>query len=345
MSIFFICPSNLRFMPYVSYYNKSLPEACIYIVWDRFSNEDPNPHGFIYKDGSYGHRRSFLSYLRFSFFLYSKIFKVIKKGDKIIIFGIQLTFFLSPFLFFTKKDYIIDVRDYHFLFKFIPSRIFKKASFVAISAPAYRKLFDSDVNCIASHNFYDYSNQVDYNDKYTIKPIVISYMGAIRDLSCQIKLIESLGNNNNFLIKFHGTGDIVPELKKYAKDNNIRNICFTGEYSKDSEFVFYQESSIINMLRESNDYNNRVALPNRLYSSAYFRRPCICYEGSAIAEIVKEYSLGICLKINDNIEDVIVEYFEGFSYDDFKANCIYFLNMIRKDQLLFQEELSVFLER
>lgn len=346
MNILFICPSNTKFMPYISYYNnhKLYGVRNRYIIWDRFSNEDYTQEKSIYSDGLIGHKRGFLSYLKYIFYLYFKLLSTHKGEDKMVIFGLQLTFFLIPYLFITRKKYIIDVRDYHYLFKLIPSFIFKKANFVAVSSPAYIKLFERNTKCIMSHNLYDYVDKfVKPLDNISL-PIHVSCIGAIRDFCAQKKLIDNLSNNTNFLILFHGMGDVVPNLKKYILDRNILNVEFTGHYNKNDEYKFYEKSSIINMLRDNEDYNDRVALPNRLYSSAYFYRPSICYEGSALADIVKEYSLGLCIDHNDDIEESLSKYFENFHYIRFKENCDNFLNYVKKDQNLFNECLYEFIK-
>lgn len=347
MSIFFICPSNTRFMPYLSYYDSNIPHDVQkkYIIWDRFSDEVRSSNKLIYQDGLKGHQRGVLEYIRYMLFLYSNLLKLKNKEYKIVVFGFQTTFFLVPYLIFSKNRYVIDVRDYHYLFKLIPSFVFRKAEFIAVSSPAYSKLFNKSTNCIVCHNLYEYDVDLDTSIDHYKLPMNISYMGAIRDFDSQKALIDSLSNNNNFLISFHGVGDIIPSLKKYISEKGINNVNFKGRYDKNDEYKLYESASIINMLRDNKTYNDRVALPNRLYSSAFFKRPSMCYEGSALAEIVKKYSLGLCISYKDNIEESLLNYFNTFSYTDFKKNCHQFLEAVRCDQKLFQKNLQVFIDK
>lgn len=347
MNLYFLCPSNTRFMPYLSYYDNEIDSNIEkkYIIWDRFSNEEKNSNKLIYKDGLKGHKRGVFSYLKYMSFLYRKLLRFESQEDKIVIFGFQTTFFLTPYLFFSKSRYVIDIRDYHYLFRLTPSFIFKKADFIAVSSPGYCELFNENVNCIICHNLYDYGIDLDTYSNYYKKPINISYMGAIRDIDSQKTLINGLANKNDFIISFHGVGDIVPELKDYILKEDIANVDFTGRYDKNDESFFYKKASIVNMLRDNKSYNDRVALPNRLYSAAFFQRPSLCYEGTTLAKLVKEYSLGLCLSYEDNIEESLLNYFETFSYNNFKYSCNRFLEVIRKDQKLFQRKLSSFIVR
>ena len=95
-------------MPYISYYNnhKLYGVRNRYIIWDRFSNEDYTQEKSIYSDGLIGHKRGFLSYLKYIFYLYFKLLSTHKGEDKMVIFGLQLTFFLIPYLFFSRKKYL-----------------------------------------------------------------------------------------------------------------------------------------------------------------------------------------------------------------------------------------------
>lgn len=346
MSIFFVCPSNSRFMPYLSYYERELPE-CIqrqYIIWDRFCDEEETPEKLIYRDKLKGHQRGILSYTKYMVFLYSKILQLNMKEKKLVIFGFQNTFFLTPYLIFTKAEFVIDVRDYHYLFKLIPNAIFKKADFVAVSSPAYAQLFKNTVNSVICHNLYDYNIKPDIDSKkYPVQPIKVSYMGAIRDLKSQKTLIKNLSNEKRFLVSFHGVGDIVPKLKYYVTENGINNVEFTGRYEKEKEYSFYKAASIINMLRDNSSYNDCVALPNRLYSAAFFYTPSLCYEGTALADIIKEYSLGLCLDSKSNLKESLVEYFTNFCFSGFKSNCDRFLEKVGEDQKFFSKQFSNFI--
>lgn len=341
MKIFFLCPSNTKFMPYLTYYESCVKKPISYVVWDRFCSEEKSDNKFIFQDGLIRHQRGFFNYIKYLFFLYKVILN--NKNDGFVIFGAQLCFFLMPYLLFTKKKYVIDIRDYHGLMRFIPNKIFSKASFVAVSSPAYIDLFNSNVKAIVSHNVYNYGD-VDVVSLPLDKSINISYMGAIRDIDSQKILIDGFLKNKDFTISFHGDGDIVSQLKAYVQSIGANNVIFTGRYEKSDEAGFYQASALINMIRDNNSYNERVALPNRLYSAAIFYRPCLCFGGTLLADYVKKYSLGLCLTRDKPIDIQVLKYFESFCFEKFKRDCDVFIDSVNEDNKLFNSELSDFFD-
>jgi hypothetical protein len=115
--ILLICPSNRLFMPYLDNYTSILDgEGINYdlAIWDRIGREEKADFVFFDKTNSY--RKSFFSYLKYSYF----IRKILNKHnyDIIIVFGLQLTFFLKNILLRRDKyKYVIDIRDYNKILK------------------------------------------------------------------------------------------------------------------------------------------------------------------------------------------------------------------------------------
>ena len=102
-------------MPYLDNYLCVLSKIGIdydLIVWDRFKIDNFNL--FTYQDKKIGHKREFFDYYKYSIYIKN----ILKKNEyeKCIIFGIQLSYFLSNYLSkFYKDNYIIDIRDYNIL--------------------------------------------------------------------------------------------------------------------------------------------------------------------------------------------------------------------------------------
>src|SRR5690606_8660074 len=168
-------------------------------------------------------------------------------------------------------------------------------------------------------------------------PYVISCIGAIRDFEANSELIYSLKNDNRFLVKFHGTGISESDLKRFAHNHGVSNVEFTGHYKKASEIKLYRASSFINLLRNSNSYNDRVALPNRLYNSAMYRVPILCYEGTLLAEYVKKYNLGVCISSKENLKEELLSYIAHFDEISFTNGVDLFLTSIDAEQQSFIE--------
>lgn len=75
-----------------------------------------------------------------------------------------------------------------------------------------------------------------------------------------------------------------------------------------------------------------------LYIAVLFQRPCLCYEGTALKKIVEEYSLELYIKHNDNIEKALLEYFNYFSFTDFKKSCNWSFIICKKRSRFISEK-------
>lgn len=292
--IYLICPSNYFLMPYVSIYVDQINKMKIdykIIYWDRIHKYEEVPNSIVYRDEFENFNRGIKQYIKYYLF----IRKNIRKGaKKIIIFSPQLI----PSIFFLKRSFIIDIRDYHKIMdkKIIKNKM-KNAEFITVSSKKYMELLP-DVRCFVNHNFNANTEILKSKNKLVNTKIVISNIGAIRDFEANKNLIYNFANNEGYTIKFHGNGPDKVSLENYVQKNNINNVEFTGEYISSEENQLYSESDVINLVRDNTELNNRIALPNRLYKACKYNKPIITTEGTYLSEIVKEFDLGITVSSN-----------------------------------------------
>lgn len=340
MKVALICPSNLLYMPYVDTYMNNLKEhnvKHIIINWDRFGYEKKNK--YVYRDKKTGHKRSFFDYYKFSRFI-KKILRE-EKTDKIVIFGLPLLFFFNRFLVTNYKgEYIIDIRDYNKILKiFNPAKVISKSAFTTISSPAYKEWLPISNKYIVNHN----TKINNIHDLYPTKiktsndEIVISYIGSLAYLDENIDLINSLKNNKDFSLLFHGEGIVNESLNNYIKSNNIRNAQVYGRYNRDSEKNLYLESDIINMMLYNKNINNKTCLSNRLYNSFLYGKPLIAFSGTFLAEIIDKYKLGLVINSFNNIEKNIINYLLNFDVKEYEKCRIEFCEKVIKDNKYFAE--------
>src|SRR5699024_27060 len=106
-------PSNKLYMPYLENYTKVLDQnnkKYDIVMWDRFQLQEQEK--YVYRDKKTGHQRKVYDYLKYTRFV-KKILKE-DKYDQVIIFGLQLYFFLYKYLNkYYKNNYILDIRDYN----------------------------------------------------------------------------------------------------------------------------------------------------------------------------------------------------------------------------------------
>lgn len=347
MRIALICGSNLLFMPYLTKYINILDKSNIeydIINWDRFNIEEIK--NLTFKDEKIGHRRNFIDYLKYKNFVVQILDK--KHYDRLIIFGIQLVFFLKKILIEKYKNkYILDIRDYHILKKIMNFEvIIENSYFVVLSSPEYKLWLPMSNKYVVNHN----TNIKNIDEIKTINSInnqnnkiVISCIGAIRDYKINVEFIHSLRNSPNIIIYYHGIGDINDFISKYLKVNNITNVIMTGMYKKEDEQSLYLSSSIINVLRYNDNINNKTALPNRVYNSVIYGRPMFAFNQTFLSNLVKTYNLGLVIDSFFNLENNILSYIDNIDIKEYNINRKLFMQKIIDENLSFNIKIKNFI--
>lgn len=340
-----ICPSNILYMPYVKNYETILKENNIdydIINWDRFGNEEISE--FTYRDSKVGHQRNFFDYYNYKKFIIRHLNSI--KYDKIIVFGVQLAFFLKKVL--QKKfkgNYIIDIRDYNKILKiFNPIEVIKKSSFVTISSPAYKEWLPITDKYIVNHNINVRSiDRLIQPKEYNKEEISISYIGALANFEENRDLINALKGSSKILLKFHGQGTINNKLEKYIKEHDIGNVQIYGRYEKEKESELYIQADLINMILYNKNINDKTCLSNRLYNSALYGRPMVAIKGTYLSELIKMYDLGLVINSYDNIEEKLLNYLSIINIEEYNKGRIKFLNKVFKENITFIKDFTNFL--
>ncbi|KAA0947510.1 glycosyltransferase family 4 protein [Pseudomonas sp. ANT_H14] len=350
MKILLICPTSLLFMPYVKNYLAILDEKNAnydVLIWDRFSLHN-EAGAEIYRDGKTGHVRGFLDYRNFASFAKKKLDS--GSYDKVILFGIQLAFFLGRKLVLDFKNrFILDIRDRHPLINFLNvQRILDRASFTTISSEGYlswlpykNKKIQIDHNISESKLLDEARIDVGFNEdgSYTV-----SCIGALRDYSANICLVNMLAKSQSFSLVFHGEGLINNRLENYVKSKGFRNVSISGRYQPEDEGGLYNDCDFVNLVRFADGVNNKTAIPNRLYNSAYYGKPAICFQGTYLSELVSEFNLGIVLDLKDDAPDKINSYINSFSIERYNSGRNLFLDRVRTDKTAFKKALDNFVD-
>lgn len=347
MKIALICPSNMLYMPYVKNYEQILIEEKInyeIINWDRFQMEEFSK--YKYRDKKIGHQRNYFDYRKYQKFLLNIInFNIY---DKIVVFGIQLVYFLKDVLLEHKDKYILDIRDYNKIFNlFNIDKIIEHSRFTVLSSPGYKKWLPISDKYVINHNIE--LDKINNNYKpYQIRKeesekINISFIGALRDMKINKNFIKSIKNNDRFHIYFHGEGDINKKLVEYTKANYISNVYITGRYENKNEEKLYEKSNLINVLRYNDGINNKTALPNRLYNAVLYGKPLLAFNGNYLADQISSNNIGIVINNFDHLEEKINNYIESFDADQYSKGREHFFSKVIDDNLKFKENLLEFI--
>lgn len=345
MKIALICPSNMLYMPYVGNYEILLRENNInydIINWDRFGIEEVSE--FTYRDNKVGHQRSFIDYYKYKRFIIKCLESI--KYDKVVIFGIQLSFFLKKIIQ-TKfsGNFVLDIRDYNKILNiFNPKKIIEGSYFVTISSPKYKEWLPISNKYIINHN-----TNINKNDKLiepkfcNKKEFTISYIGSLANFEENRDFIKSLKGSSKFSLNFYGQGVINDKLEEYININDIDNVNIYGRYEKEEETQYYIESDLINMVLYNKNINDKTCLSNRLYNSVLYGRPMVAISGIYLSEVINRFNLGLVVNSYDKMEEKLLDYLSRFNIDKYNKGREMFLDKILKENMIFKKRFIEFI--
>jgi hypothetical protein len=351
MKVALVLAGSYWYSPYVKIYEDILDYKSIrydIISWDRDELNGDDIISFkLSSKQTHNRFKKIFDYIKYTSFLKKKILE--NKYDKLIVFGPQIGLLLYPFL---KKHYFkrffLDYRDVSIeqVFKNRFTKLLMCSSNIAISSPGFKKVLPKEFNYLISHNFRvnvlkSMDSTINEIERPFIKnKLVISTIGAIRDLKANMELISALKNNSLFQIKFIGKGS--EAIAKLAVD--VHNVETLGFYNKDEESDFIVNSDFLNIYYPD-IITHSTALSNRFYNALIYKRPMIVTANSIQGKYVEDYNLGLSVVNCINIDKSIKQYVENFSFVEFSRQCELLLNIFIEDNKIFEEELLIFLNK
>ncbi len=350
MKIGLIVPANLKYSPYVKYYTDILKAegVCFRVmVWDKAGMKEDADLTFSFRSSDFDRKRIMLGHYLFS--QRCKRFIRREKIDHLIIFTIAPLFFLGyNFLKHYQGRIIMDIRDDSPFRRQFPQKLLKiseLAGLLVVSSPFYAEWFQRE--SILCHNA-DQSMIAKYASSYGKEridlPASIVFAGMMIEEKTNIQVISELTNSDDYRLIFIGRNIGGTEtLKQYVQENDIRNVSFEGEFQKeDIVDIYRRKADLVNILREKTMIN-RNALPNKMYDAVVSGIPIAVYDhNEAIANYVKQYSLGIVLDEQKDIKDQLYQYIHAFNPILYKSGRDTFIQQIQNDWKLFENKLTEF---
>ncbi|QBN19801.1 glycosyltransferase family protein [Flavobacterium nackdongense] len=349
MKIALVLSTNVSHSPYIYNYIKIFEQIGIefdIISWNKNNIAEKVAFSFDkYTDRKKSRIVRIKSYLEYICF----VLNVLKKNnyDRIVLFTIPIGILLYPYLkMVLKKAYILDIRDYSIVLRFIPNffidLIIKHSFSVVISSPGFSTWLPFKYEYVISHNnnFYQEPNVKSISLRKNAKNEILT-IGALRDYEANRIVIDSFKNNSYFSMKFVGEDIAYVPLVNYVNTNNIENVFFTGWYDKKDEVKYLKNVSLINIFMP-NDINSKTLMSNRFYLAINNRIPVIVSADSTQAEYVQRFNLGVIVEQNDNIKSQVLRYIDNFDEDVFIQGTEEFLLEINLDQYRFNSLLLKF---
>lgn len=258
--------------------------------------------------------------------------------------GLILLSTLTGVLLFDKlpklcQRYIFDIRDYSYenlcIFRAIERKLIDRSFFTAISSKGF-EAFLPDHDYVIAHNFN--RNELVQDPKFVKrdKPLKLVWNGTVRFFDYQKQYLDALKNDSRFEIIYHGSGIDLEKYKQYCKDNDIRNVLFTGAYDNKDKFKLLHDADILN-----NCYGGRVgdwlryAISNRFYDGLIYRIPQLVETGVYKSDVVEKAGVGIAMDAGPDFADKLYNYYMSLETYEFEQSCKKFLDEVIAEDDLF----------
>ncbi len=358
MKVAVISVSNIYCMPYYYKYEKIICDAIggfDLLFWNRDLISEPMDHRVTAY--SYDIKCAYNDLNKWKIFKFYSFFKFVKKKlrtgkyDRIVILGTYslLTFFLQPYLTSAFANrYWLDIRDY--TYEHLPwfyrreEKLIHSAYKTVISSDGY-KVFLPEAQYEMAHNADDsaieqYLNSVPSEpDPAQKHPIRISFIGNVRYLEQNTKLLQAFANDNRFLLKYFGSNS--DKIAQIAKENSIANVLCEGRFPHEKTAGYYQKTDIINNLYGNDSVELTTAISNKFYFACAFEKPILVCPGTHMEKISTENGLGFAIDWDtSDIPDRLYHwYLEEFPFSKQKNT---YMNRVRADEKIFLQALREF---
>lgn len=351
---------NIYVLPYAKLYIDAIHSSgaeCDLVFWDRDASDGEND---IYEgcrklcyQKKITHQSSSKDKMQGYIEARGFILKKLKENDYDGIIFLQTHAAVASYPILKKKyknKYIVDIRDYTLenfsFYRYMEKKVFSKSFATIISSPAYRR-FLPDREYVIAHNYSPFpenivkeikKNEADKSEG----PIQISFVGTVRFLDMDMKILKLFANDNRFKLNYFGSGS--EALKEFCVGEGICNTEFYGSFSPDMTASFYKKTDLINNLYGNNTPFLDYALSNKLYHSAQFYIPVLVCPDTYMEEISQEYGMGFVFDPDRKDEkDRLFEWYRNLNRKDFAEGCDTFISNVKRENEGFKNILCDFL--
>lgn len=248
-----------------------------------------------------------------------------------------------------KGRYIVDIRDFtlenYWIYRIFEKKVVDNSFATAISSPAYRK-FLPEHDYVMAHNYTPFEEDILTDIRSRMRdsetPINISFVGTVRFIDMDKKILNLFANDTRFKINYYGTGSHV--LERYCKENNINNTEFYGSFSPDMTTNFYKNTDLINNLYGNHNHYLDYALSNKIYHTAQFYMPILVCPETYMEEVATEYQMGFVLDVNDaDAPDKLFDQYKNNDVDKLAEGCNKFLAKVKEENIVFYNTIRKFI--
>lgn len=137
--------------------------------------------------------------------------------------------------------------------------------------------------------------------------IVFSFIGAFRYPNTVFRFAKIIGEHYpRHEFHFYGDSHLTEQVKVLSK--NYSNVFYFGPFKSPEDLNgIYEKIDIVVACYDTITLNERIAEPNKLYESLFFKKPIIVSNNTFLSEQVKQLGCGFIIdaSLNKNIFDFI----------------------------------------
>lgn len=354
MKVCFVCLDNLMKLPYLYKYTDLMNCKYDIIYWNRMLLEEQcgaekyYPLNYSTPPHSVKAKKMY-GYLKFKRYAT----KILKENNYSLVILLNSTVAVLLNQVLLKKyegKYVIDIRDYSYehirYFYSLEDKLIQNANSCVISSPGYREFLPQNDYYLV-HNFPKITEEKlmryqkkreKYNEERRKKnnmPINLTYVGDVRFVEQDKKVLRYFGNDDRFCIRYIGLGTEV--LEAFCKEEKIENTFFHGMFKPNDIFDYYVEADAVLNLYGNNTPLLDYALSNKLYFAALLSIPILVCSGTYMEKISKQYGFGYTIDsyTDVKVKDDFVKFYINLDREKFSKNCNFFIEKVRRDEERF----------
>jgi glycosyltransferase involved in cell wall biosynthesis len=148
-------------------------------------------------------------------------------------------------------------------------------------------------------------------EKFKSKKIIL-YQGSVNMGRGLEMMIDLMGEMNNLVLIIAGSGDVLVDLKKKAKDLGLEEkVFFTGRLNPDVLKALTKQADLGISLEQNMGLNYYFALPNKIFDYIHAQIPVLCSDFPEMKKIIDETQTGLTVdsrnknQIKEKISEMI----------------------------------------
>lgn len=223
-----------------------------------------------------------------------------------------------------RGSYIFDYRDasYEYLpfFRHFLKQLVAKSNFTCISSRGFLDILPAGYDYTIAHNFRycDLSARKQKMQKKQQDPIIVSYIGVLREADYLKQLIDLFGDDLRFWFYIHGGGENEQQLQEHAA--RYQNVFVSGTYAPNQKQGLVEAADILCYNYPASFINN-PALANKYYDGLIYKKPFFANGETYSGQLIQSQGLGFCVKgYGDSaVCDALYQYYRALDPATFTA--------------------------